>query len=128
MLSRTVGASVEGFGISVIEASARGKPVIVSDQGGMPETIVEGVTGTAVPPDDVPRIAAELAALARDPARRAAWGEAGRRRTLADFTPTATAGVLHARVTAVRSRGGAILEPIRAPALAGGAERKYPSV
>jgi glycosyltransferase involved in cell wall biosynthesis len=98
MLSRSAGASVEGFGISVIEAAVRGKPALVSDQGGMPETIVEGVTGFSVPPDDVPRIAGALQALANDPERRSAMGERGRRRTLEQFTPTAAAARLHAQL------------------------------
>jgi glycosyltransferase involved in cell wall biosynthesis len=103
MLSRSAGASVEGFGISVIEAAVRGKPALVSDQGGMPETIVEGVTGFAVPPDDVTRIAGALQTLASDPKLRSAMGERGRRRTLEQFTPTAAAARLHAQLLERRS-------------------------
>jgi glycosyltransferase involved in cell wall biosynthesis len=117
MLSRTVGASVEGFGISVIEASARGKPVVVSDQGGMPETIVEGLTGFAVPPDDVARIAAALETLAGDPARRASLGEQGRRRTLDRFTPAATARVLHAGLAGRHAPRAPRLDGAGAPAV-----------
>jgi glycosyltransferase involved in cell wall biosynthesis len=98
MLSRSVGSSVEGFGISVIEAAARGRPVVVSDQGGMPETIEEGLTGFAVPPDDITRIAGALQTLATDPARRVAMGAHGRRRTLERFTPAAAAACLHAQL------------------------------
>lgn len=98
MLSRTVGASVEGFGISAIEASARGRPVLVSDEGGMPETVLEGETGLAVPPRDIERVADALQALARDPARRAAMGLRGRQRALTEFTPAATAATLHAQL------------------------------
>ena len=98
MLSRTVGHSVEGFGISVIEAAARGKPVVVSDQGGMPETIVEGETGFAVPPDSVARIAGALETLGADPARRAAMGQRGRARTLESFTPAAAGARLQAQL------------------------------
>jgi len=39
----------EPFGLVSLEAQACGCPVIVSDEGGLPETIVRGVTGWAVP-------------------------------------------------------------------------------
>jgi phosphatidylinositol alpha-1,6-mannosyltransferase len=95
MLSRTVGASVEGFGISVIEASCRGKPVLVSDQGGMPETIIAGRTGLAVSPDDISSVASSLRMLATDEMLRAGMGEAGRRFARAEFTPQVSARRLH---------------------------------
>ncbi|MBA3317313.1 MAG: glycosyltransferase family 4 protein [Gemmatimonadales bacterium] len=98
MLSRTVGTSVEGFGISAIEASCRGRPVLVSDQGGMPETIVPGRTGYAVPPDEVDAIADALAELAASPARRLALGRAGREFASAEFTPRASAARLRAQL------------------------------
>jgi glycosyltransferase involved in cell wall biosynthesis len=94
MLSRTVGDSVEGFGISVIEASCRGKPVIVSDQGGMPETAIDGTTGRVVP-DDVTALARALTELAENPVLRTEWGEAGRRFARGNFTPASSAARLH---------------------------------
>ena len=41
-------AYAEPFGLVSIEAQASGCPVIVSKEGGLPETIVEGTTGWAV--------------------------------------------------------------------------------
>ena len=87
MVSKSAGRSVEGFGISVIEASCRGKPVIVSDEGGMPETIVEGETGLSVPPEDVTAIAAAIRELARAPSLRTAMGRAGAGFVRDNFTP-----------------------------------------
>jgi glycosyltransferase involved in cell wall biosynthesis len=87
MLSRNVGQSVEGFGISVIEASCRGKPVVVSDQGGMPETIIDGQTGFSVPLDSLDAIAAPLLELARHPDRRSELGANGSRFVRDNFTP-----------------------------------------
>ena len=46
---------VEGFGISLVEASACGLPVIGSRSGGIPEAIREGETGLLVEPDEWPR-------------------------------------------------------------------------
>jgi phosphatidyl-myo-inositol dimannoside synthase len=95
MLSRTVGASVEGFGISAIEASCRGKPVLVGDQGGMPETIVEGRTGFAVPAEDISRVASALGALAASERLRNEMGQAGRTYCRSEFTPEINARRLH---------------------------------
>jgi phosphatidylinositol alpha-1,6-mannosyltransferase len=95
MLSQTVGDSVEGFGISVIEAACRGKPVLVSDQGGMPETVIDGQTGIVVPPDDSATIANTLASLGRDPASLRSMGAAGRRFVIDNFTPAVVASRLH---------------------------------
>ncbi len=42
-------ALAEPFGLVSIEAQACGCPVIVSNEGGLPETIINGTTGWAVP-------------------------------------------------------------------------------
>jgi glycosyltransferase involved in cell wall biosynthesis len=102
MLSRTVGNSVEGFGISVIEAACRGKPVVVSDQGGMPETAVDGSTGRVIP-DDVEALAGALLELGRDPGLRARWGEAGRQFALREFTPARSAARMHECLSSLAS-------------------------
>lgn len=107
MLSQTAGDSVEGFGISAAEASARGKPVVVSNQGGMPETIIEGQTGYAVSPTD-PRAAAEaIGRLAADPELRERLGAGGRAFVQGELTPRVMAERLrHAVEAAGISRSG----------------------
>ncbi len=50
----------EPYGLASIEAQACGCPAIVADEGGLPETVVDGVTGRVVPR------AAEAAAVALD--------------------------------------------------------------
>ena len=87
MLSQTVGNSVEGFGISIIEASVREKPVIVSDQGGMRETIIEGKTGFSVPVDSDAAVGDAIAKLAGDRTMRETMGKAGREYVLTNFVP-----------------------------------------
>jgi len=39
----------ESFGVAIIEAGAAGRPVVVSNAGGLPEVTVHGVTGLVVP-------------------------------------------------------------------------------
>ncbi len=76
----------EGFGMVALEAMERGRPVIASDVGGLPEIVDEGRTGMLVPPGDVEALARAIAELADDPARAAAMGEAGRTRALEEFS------------------------------------------
>jgi len=76
----------EGFGMVALEAMERGRAVVASDVGGLPEIVEDGVTGIVVPPDEPEALAAALLELLRDPARAAAMGAAGRVRALAAFS------------------------------------------
>ena len=70
----------ESFGLSVLEASAAGLPVVAVDEGGPREIIADGETGLLVQATPT-ALAAAFAALAMDPARRIAMGKAGQART-----------------------------------------------
>jgi glycosyltransferase involved in cell wall biosynthesis len=85
--------SAETFGRTSIEAQAMGCPVIVSDIGAAPETIVPAGpgkrddTGWLVPCGDAAAIAERMAeALALSPEQRAALGARARRRVAAKFS------------------------------------------
>jgi len=96
----TVVASVEpeAFGRTAIEAAAVGCPVIATDIGAPPETVLagdrgergptaSGRTGWLVPPGDAEALAERLAgALALAPAARTSMGEHARRHVLANFS------------------------------------------
>ncbi|HEY1316798.1 MAG TPA: glycosyltransferase [Gaiella sp.] len=75
----------EGFGMVALEAMERGRAVVASDVGGLPEIVEAGKTGLIVPPGDASALAAAIVELARDPARAAALGAAGRDRALSEF-------------------------------------------
>lgn len=81
MLSVSVSVSnSESFGVAIIEASACGKPVVVSDVGGLPEVVENGVTGIVVPPRNPEKTAEAIEKLILDEKLRKKMGEAGRKR------------------------------------------------
>ena len=70
----------EGLARSLIEAMAYGIPPVVTDCGGSPEVVVNGVSGLVVPVRDVPALAAALQRLHDDPELRRLIGAAARER------------------------------------------------
>jgi phosphatidylinositol alpha-1,6-mannosyltransferase len=77
-VSRLLSQRVEGFGISLCEASACGVPVVAGRSGGMPEAVQDGETGILVDAESVETVATALRRLLDDPALRARYGSAGR--------------------------------------------------
>jgi glycosyltransferase involved in cell wall biosynthesis len=82
----------EGFSLPAAEAMASGTPVIASDTGALPEVVgTDGSAAVLVPPGDVGALAAALADLLRDPARRASMQHAARARAVERLSWEATA-------------------------------------
>jgi phosphatidylinositol alpha-mannosyltransferase len=68
----------ESFGIVLLEAMASGVPIVASDIAAFRGVVEHGRQGLLVPPGDPGAIAAALASLLADPARRRAMARAGR--------------------------------------------------
>jgi glycosyltransferase involved in cell wall biosynthesis len=68
----------ESFGVAAIEASATGLPVVASNVGGIPEVVVDNVTGYLVEKKNVERLAEAIEILIHDPRLRLEMGKAGR--------------------------------------------------
>jgi len=79
-------SSNEGFGRSIIEAMAMKKAVVASDTGGIPEVVIDGVTGELVPPNDPQRLAESIEKLIADEEMRFAMGEKGYMAVVEKFT------------------------------------------
>jgi phosphatidylinositol alpha-1,6-mannosyltransferase len=70
---------VEGFGISLVEASACGLPVVAGKSGGIPDAVRDGETGFLIPPEDPAAVAEAVGRLLADAELAGRVGAAGRR-------------------------------------------------
>ncbi len=57
----------EGLGTSVLDAMACGLPIVTTTAGGIPEMVIDGVSGLLAPPGDVELLSAGLSRVLDDP-------------------------------------------------------------
>jgi glycogen synthase len=69
---------LEAGALVPLEAMSCGIPVVATDVGGIPEEVINGVTGLLVPPGEPGALAEAIAGLLRDPLRRNEFGNNGR--------------------------------------------------
>jgi glycosyltransferase involved in cell wall biosynthesis len=77
----------EGFGVTNIEAAAMSLPVVSTRIPGCVDSVIDGVTGTLVPPRDPAALTAALEAYLGSTELRRLHGNAGRQRVLRAFRP-----------------------------------------
>lgn len=75
----------ESFGVSALEASSCGKPVVVTNVGGLPEIIVNGLTGIIIEPNNTISLTDALEKLVLDDELRLKMGRYGRERAVEYF-------------------------------------------
>jgi len=76
----------ESFGLSLVEASAAGLPVIAADVGGVPEVILDGETGLLFPSENTLAMKMCVMKLFADSGKRKESGLKGRLNYLEHFT------------------------------------------
>jgi len=82
----TLPSRAEGLPLAVLEAMACARPVVATPVGGVPDAVVDEVTGLLIPPDDPHRLAAAILRLLRDRDTAGRMGAAGRRRVEESFS------------------------------------------
>jgi glycosyltransferase involved in cell wall biosynthesis len=75
----------EALGLSLVEAQACGIPVVASRSGGIPETVVDGVTGLLTEEGSIGETASHIVRLLDDSALRSRLGHAGREHVTREF-------------------------------------------
>lgn len=80
-----VPGNMEGFGLVLLEASARGLPVVASDIEGIKDAVSDGQNGVLVPARDAKAFAAQLGRFLRDASLARKFGAGSRKFTLATY-------------------------------------------
>jgi len=96
MPSRNSADDIEGFGTVFLEAGVFGVPSVGTKVGGIPEAIVDGVTGRLVESDNVDQLTAAIQDLLGKPAEIERMGINARRRALEFSWNASTDELLHA--------------------------------
>jgi len=77
----------EGLGVSLLQASAAGVPIVACRAGGIPEAVRDGVNGLLVPPGDADALREAIARVLRNPEFAHELGAAGRTLVATEFSP-----------------------------------------
>ncbi|MCA9253373.1 MAG: glycosyltransferase family 4 protein [Phycisphaerales bacterium] len=76
---------VESFGVAALESSACGVPVVASNVGGLPETVIHDKTGMLTDASDPEQLAESVIGLLTDEDRRIDMGRSGQRFVASHF-------------------------------------------
>jgi len=87
---------VEALGIANLEAMAMAKPIVVSNNGGLPDAIIDNVTGLIVQPADINALAQAILSLLQDDALAQRLGRNARDRVATHFNAEQIAHRFHA--------------------------------
>ncbi len=93
--------------MSIHEAYARGKAVVSTRIGSIPEIVEDGVTGRLVPPNDPAALGEAMRELVADPERAAAMGRAGRALAEREYGPERHLAMMLDLYRQARERAGA---------------------
>lgn len=83
---RPESGDVEGFGVAYLEANACAKPVVAGRSGGVPDAVIDGVTGFLVDPLSPEEIATAIERILSSPEIQTKLGNQGKERVQREFT------------------------------------------
>jgi len=110
----------EGLPLALLEAMACAKPVIATPVGGVPEAVIDEVTGVLVPPNEPERLASAVLRVLNDRHLSLRMGNAGRGRVQAQFSVPRLVAAVEALYTEVlsgrRDNGATSIQQSRATA------------
>ncbi|MFZ3101750.1 MAG: glycosyltransferase [Desulfitobacteriaceae bacterium] len=75
----------ESFGVTAVEGSACGCPIIASRVGGLPEVVIDQETGLLIPPENVEELCLAMEFMIAHPEKRVLMGQAGRELVLKHY-------------------------------------------
>jgi len=109
LMDVVVHASVEAepFGLVVLEAMGKGKPIVATDLGGPKETVIDGVTGALFHSGDARSLASAVCDFLADPTARLTAGKAGIAHVHNNFSAQRNAEDIEAVLSAVVGGGEA---------------------
>jgi glycosyltransferase involved in cell wall biosynthesis len=81
----------ENQGYTLLEAMLQGCPVVSTDAGGCPESVIDGVTGRLAKSEDPQDFAVQICAMLDDPLAAEAMGLAARRHVMEHHSATRVA-------------------------------------
>ena len=76
----------EALGLTALEAQASGVPVVVSNAGGLPETVSPGVSGLVFDNGNAGQLAEAVLSIIGNPDRRRTMGAAAREWVMSTFS------------------------------------------
>jgi glycosyltransferase involved in cell wall biosynthesis len=96
----------EAFGRVILDAAFAGIPAIGADTGGIPEAIIDQVTGILVPPENSAALARAISGLIADPSLRKRMGFKAQQRAREEFSIARAAEQMMAIYSEVSARHG----------------------
>ncbi len=76
----------EPFGLTMLESLSSGRPMVVTEAGGMPEIIKDGINGFIIPVKDYESLASRIIYLLSDESLRERLGDTGRQMVEQQYT------------------------------------------
>ena len=79
-------ATLEGLGVSLLQAAAAGVPIVATRVGGIPEIVENGINGYLIEAGNIQAITNRVINLLEDPKKSKSFGSCGRKKVESQFS------------------------------------------